>query len=40
MVKAINEGKVKDVKEALKKYTLTLAQKTVLEKLIKDAEGS
>jgi hypothetical protein len=39
MVKALVDGKVKEVKLAIDKYKLTLAQKTTLTKLIKDAEA-
>jgi hypothetical protein len=34
MVKAINDGKVDDVKAALPKYDLTLQQRTLLTTLI------
>lgn len=40
MVKAIGEGKVADVEQALVKYKLNLAQKTTLTKLIKDAKAN
>jgi hypothetical protein len=39
MIKAISEGKIKEVEEALPKYKLNLAQKTALTKLIKDAKS-
>jgi hypothetical protein len=38
MVKAITEGKAKEVEAALPKYKLNLAQKTTLNKLLKDAK--
>lgn len=38
MVKAITEGKGKEVEAALPKYKLNLAQKTTLNKLLKDAK--
>lgn len=37
MIKAITAGKHKDVEAALPKYSLTLSQKTVLTKMIKEA---
>jgi hypothetical protein len=40
MVKAIGEGKIEMVESALPKYKLSLAQKTTLTKLIKDAKGT
>jgi hypothetical protein len=39
MVKAIADGKVNEVKLALDRYKLNLAQKTTLTKLIKDAKA-